>query len=293
MKVPAERRDELRAAIAAAGGEELQARGTGELWRFAVGDAKITLWRTGTVRVDGKDRETLGEIVGAYAEGGASPDRVPPPAGGEPWIGVDESGKGDFFGPLVSVAAFVDRRGAAILDELGVRDSKKLTDKRIHVLAPQVREIVREAQTMVAPPRYNTFYEELATQGRKLNYMLAWSHARCVEELLDAGHRPGHVVIDRFDATQPVAARLRNRGIPVHEVPRAEADAAVAAASILAREAFLSWLDRASRRIGVTLPKGAGPQVIDAGREIVARGGEDALRAVAKLHFATTRQVLG
>ena len=294
MKVPAERRDELREAIEAAGATAREARGTGEVWRYQLGDASVTLWRTGTVRVDGKDREALRDVVEQYAVAAPAEgdQRVPPPTGGQPWIGVDESGKGDYFGPLVSVAAYVDPRGAAILDELGVRDSKKLTDRRIHALAPQVREVVREASTIIAPPRYNELYDDFRRTGTKLNGMLAWAHARSVEELLAAALHPGHIVVDRFDAKLPVEARLRKRGIPVHEVPRAEADVAVAAASVLAREAFLSWLEGSSRRAGVRLPKGAGPAVIEAARGVYARGGEDALRHVAKVHFATTAQVV-
>ena len=140
MKVPAERRDELRKAVEATGAVEREALGSGEVWRYQLGGGTITLWRTGTVRVDGKERDTLAALVAEFAEGTGAPglsdasdaDRVPPPPGREPWIGVDESGKGDYFGPLVSVAAFIDRRGAAILDELGVRDSKTLTDRRVH-----------------------------------------------------------------------------------------------------------------------------------------------------------------
>jgi ribonuclease HIII len=287
------------------GAERAEARGSGEVWRYRAGGASVTLWRTGTVRVQGKG-EHLEELLALVREHAvqAGGDPATPVSGmpvdlprDRPWIGCDESGKGDYFGPLVSAAVYVEPADADRLRELGVQDSKKLTDKRVHALAPQIRELSRQAITMVAPPRYNELYADFRRRGKSLNHLLAWEHTRSIEDLVEAGLDPAYAIVDQFAADpsvieRAVLAETRARELRVVQFPRAEADVAVAAASILAREAFVTWVDRASERIGVHLPKGASPAVIAAAREVVERGGEAALASVAKLHFGTTAQVL-
>ena len=299
MKVRADRREDLRAALEQAGAVRREAKGSGELWRYALDDATVTLWSTGTVRVQGKGEgaDLLSRLVGevAEAERPAVPIDLPRD---RPWAGVDESGKGDYFGPLVSAAAYVEPDGAERLRELGVMDSKRLSDARVLALAPQVRDHVRAELTAIAPPRYNDLYADFRRQGRSLNALLAWAHARSIEDLLGAGLHPAYAIVDQFADTSVIEGRLlaatRERGLRVVQFPRAEADVAVAAASILARERFLRWLEEAGARVGIALPKGgASPQVIAAAREIAARGGREALGDVAKLHFATTERVLG
>jgi ribonuclease HIII len=282
--------DALRAAVEQAGGVEREAKGSGELFRYELGGATVTVWRTRTARVAGKGegREVLEKLVAELAD---APPALPVDLPRDrPWVGVDESGKGDWFGPLVSAAAEVDPSTVAELEELGVADSKRLSDGRVSRLAPGVRSRVRFAVTVVAPPRYNELYAELKAHGRGLNQLLAWAHARSLEDLLSAGAEPAYAIVDQFADARVIEGALlsgtRARGLRVVQFPRAEADVAVAAASILARDEFL-------RRLG-DLPKGGGsPEVLAAGRAIADRGGEDALRSVAKLHFATTARVLG
>lgn len=215
------------------------------------------------------------------------------------WIGTDEAGKGDYFGPLVSAAVFVDTRTAAVLRELGVRDSKTLSDPRIRVLARAVRQTVGPtgaAVIRVPPERYNRLYEEFRREGKSLNALLAWAHARAIEDLLAAGAPTDNVLVDRFTDVGYIRARLlratRARSINLVALPRAEANVAVAAASILARAAFVEWLERTSGELGLSLPKGASPAVVTAAREVVARDGQARLGDVAKLHFKTTELVL-
>ncbi|HEX2084352.1 MAG TPA: ribonuclease HIII [Solirubrobacteraceae bacterium] len=288
MRVAEDRRDSLRAALEQAGAAPVEARGSGETWRYALGGATVTLWRTGTVRVQGKGegRELLERLVAEVAD----PQRPALPVDlprDRPWAGLDESGKGDYFGPLVSAAVEVDP--SDLLVDLAVADSKRLSDARVRALAPAIRERVRFTITVLAPPRYNDLYEQLRREGRRLNDLLAWAHARSLEDLLAAGARPAYAIVDQFADARVVEGRLlagtRERALPVHQFPRAEADVAVAAASIVARDEFL-------RRLG-GLPKGGGsPQVVAAARAVVERGGPGALRKVAKLHFATTDRVL-
>ena len=280
--------DALRIAVEQAGAVEREARGSGELFRYELDGATVTVWTTGTARVHGKGegREVLTKLVAdlARAQLPVEPDRT------RPWAGVDESGKGDYFGPLVSAAVCVDPLAASALEELGVADSKRLSDGRVAKLAPQVRDVVRWKVTAIAPPRYNELYATFRAEGRRLNDLLAWLHARSIEDLLLAGAEPAYAIVDQFADARVVERRLmsgtRERKLRVVQFPRAEADVAVAAASILARDEFL-------RRLG-GLPKGGGsPEVVAAARALVASGGEEALASVAKLHFATTARVLG
>jgi ribonuclease HIII len=305
VKVGAERREGLRLALERSGAQRREAKGSGEVWRYELDGAHVTLWRTGTVRVQGKGEGAgpLGRLVEEFAVPDAA--TVPGQGGGRsavpldlprdaPWAGVDESGKGDYFGPLVSAAVVLTPEAAAELAALGVQDSKRLSDGKVGKLAPHVRALSEHALTTVAPPRYNTLYDQFRREGKRLNQLLAWAHVRSIGDLLDRGVVPAYAIVDQFADARVVeqAAETRTGGLRIVQFPRAEADIAVAAASVLARGAFLEWLDRAGERVGQPLPKGAGPQVIEAARAIVERHGADALATVAKLHFATTGKVL-
>jgi ribonuclease HIII len=298
MKVGAERREALREALERSGAERREAKGSGELWRYALDGAQVTLWRTGTVRVQGKGEglELLQRLVDEFAVPDRAAAQLPADLPKDaPWAGADESGKGDYFGPLVSAAVVVDADSAAQLAALGVQDSKRLTDARVDRLAPEVKRRTRHALTTVAPPRYNTLYDQFRREGKRLNQLLAWAHVRSLSDLLEQGDPPAYAIVDQFADARVVerAAETKTAGLRIVQFPRAEADVAVAAASILARDAFLRWLARASQRLGVRLPKGASPLVVEAAREVVARHGRDELGNVAKLHFATTAKVLG
>jgi ribonuclease HIII len=216
----------------------------------------------------------------------------------EPHIGTDESGKGDFFGPLVSAAVFIDARTKRELDALGVVDSKKLSDGRIRKLATEIRRVAdgRYAVTRINPDRFNTLSTQMKSEGKNLNTLLAWGHARSIEDLLLKGVKAPFAVIDQFGDVSyienKILADTRQSGIEILQYPKAESDTAVAAASILARESFIDWLDRESVKLGIKLPRGASDLVIAAGRDIVARYGADKLSSVAKLSFKTTAKVL-
>jgi ribonuclease HIII len=222
---------------------------------------------------------------------------IPPET--EAHIGTDEAGKGDFFGPMVTAAVFVDERTAQILRTLGVRDSKTVTDRALRGLATSVRQIVEQdkrAVLVLAPKRYNELYKQMRSEGKNLNTMLAWTHTRVIEDLIRNGLRPKFVLSDQFGDKRYIERRLlvdtRLSGVPVLQMHKAESDVAVAAASILARDGFLGWLDDASKQLGVTLPKGASGRVIETARRLVARDGADSLKESAKISFKTIEKVL-
>ena len=204
-------------------------------------------------------------------------------------IGVDESGKGDYFGPLVIAACYVGPEHYAELE--GVMDSKKLTDTKALELDRAIRRTCPFSVIAIGPPKYNELYDKM----KNLNVLLAWGHAQSIENVLEI--QPCDLVIsDQFAKDDRVIRRqLKERGQKVKLVSRvrAEADLAVAAASVLARAEFLRKLDSLGREFGMTLPKGAGGQVDNAAIRFVKSNGRESLSKVAKLHFRTTEKLFG
>lgn len=202
-------------------------------------------------------------------------------------IGVDESGKGDYFGPLVIAACYVGPEHLAELE--GVKDSKKLTDLQALGLSRRISAICPNSVIAIGPSKYNELYDKF----KNLNKLLAWGHARAIENVLEI-QPAARVISDEFaKGGHAVRSALYEKGreLQFESKVRAEADIAVAAASILARAEFLRRLERLGRDLGVVLPKGA-TNVISPAQKLVAQHGRHILAQVAKLHFKTTQQVL-
>jgi len=212
-----------------------------------------------------------------------------------PVIGTDESGKGDYFGPLVIAGVWVDAELEKSLAAIGVRDSKKLSDRQCIELAVKIRECCPGKYDVVeiSPDRYNSLYDEFVLEKKTLNHLLAWGHARAIEDLLN-GQRCKNAIADQFGDEKYITSKLMEKGKSINlvQTTKAERYIAVAAASILARDRFLSRLKQLSSEVRVLLPKGASPAVVQAGKQIVEKHGVEALRKFAKLHFKTTRSVL-
>lgn len=203
-----------------------------------------------------------------------------------PRIGVDESGKGDYFGPLVIAACYVAPWHEAELD--GVKDSKKLTDALALKLAGKIKATCPHAVIAIGPTKYNELYAKIGN----LNRLLEWGHARAIENVLEA-QDCDLVISDQFANPAGLKRALMAKGktVTLESRVRAEADLAVAAASILARAEFLNRLKKLGTDFGLTLPKGAGQPVLEAGKRFIADVGRDRLGEVAKLHFKTTLQL--
>lgn len=262
------------------------------------GKLNVTVYEKGPkVLVQGKDTadfvsftlepEVLGEARLGYED-------IQDPQMFEPHFGIDESGKGDFFGPLVIAGVFTDAAIARKLLDAGVMDSKRVTSSaRIRKLAAIIRDTPGCASEVVSigPERYNEMYASF----KNLNRLLAWGHARVIEKL--AASRPDcpRALSDQFARPDVLQRALRNKGLTLHleQRTKGESDIAVAAASILARERFVDWMEKTSAAGGVELPFGASAAVVRAGRELIARHGREALGKAAKLHFRTTAAVLG
>jgi ribonuclease HIII len=211
----------------------------------------------------------------------------------EPHFGIDESGKGDFFGPLVIAGAYVDRDSARTLIDAGVQDSKRIgSDARIHQLAKIIRQTIGNGVDVVSigPERYNDLYVKFGN----LNSLLGWGHARVIENLLAKRPDCPRALSDKFADAKVIQKALlqHGRAIQLDQRTKAESDVAVAAASILAREAFIDWLDRKGKAIGVRLQRGVSGGVKETARKAVETNGSEILRQIAKVHFRTAHEVL-
>ncbi len=204
-------------------------------------------------------------------------------------IGTDESGKGDYFGPLVVAGVFVPDEQQDVLKELGVKDSKRFTDNRVREMADLIRKGYKHSVVAIGPEKYNELYTKL----RNLNRILAWAHARAIENILEEV-ACAQAITDQFGDRLYVENAMMKKGknIELIQRPKAEEDMAVAAASILARAEFLKRLHFLSQDFKVDLPKGSSPRSQEAGLELVEKYGTGVLERVAKIHFKLTPRIL-
>lgn len=214
---------------------------------------------------------------------------------GYPNIGTDESGKGDYFGPLVTASVWVNKEIKNVLDRSGIRDSKKISDSRIFELAQIIKRSCAGKYVVIEipPTTYNNLYTQFKNEGKNLNVLLAWSHAKAIEELLDKVESE-IAISDQFADEKFIINKLQEKGknIKLIQEHKAERYTSVAAASILARERFLEKLKKISTEYSIDFSKGASNLVIEQAREFIRKYGSEQLTNVAKLHFKTTEQVL-
>ncbi|TDU63228.1 ribonuclease HIII [Prosthecobacter fusiformis] len=279
---------------------------TGQGWEFETkpyclyaasrGKVNVQVYQKGPkVLVQGKEAgdfvtnilepQVLGEAELGYEE-------VHHPEMYHPHIGVDESGKGDFFGPLVIAGVYVDGAVARQLRELGAVDSKSIgSDRKIEQLAQAIRTVpgLRYEVVQINPERYNALYEKFGN----LNRLLAWGHAKVIELLLERVPDCPQALSDQFanPAVLKRALQAKGREIELVQRTKAESDPAVAAASILAREKFIHWLRDTGETFGLPLPRGASALVKDHARQLIQTQGNSVLGKVAKMHFKTAAEV--
>ena len=208
------------------------------------------------------------------------------------WIGTDEAGKGDYFGPLVVAGFCVDTECRDELLDMGITDGKKVSNKRVFKLAEFLwknfdQNIVVEQKM---PKTYNTQYDELLQRGENSSRMLADLHIKVIETLAKR-KEVDHALVDKFPYSGDITQLLTHQDVKIKLETNAERDVAVAAASIVARETFLSGIEILSERYEFQLPRGAS-HVIEAGKDFIKLNGEESLRNVARLHFGTTQSVL-
>lgn len=203
-------------------------------------------------------------------------------------IGTDESGKGDFFGPLVVAGVLVDEKTEKILKALGVKDSKKLDDLTMAKMAITIQKNCPHSIVTINPAKYNELYAKF----KNLNKLLAWAHSRAIENILE-GNDCNFVLSDKFGDESLIKNALFKKGktVKLEQRVRAESDIAVAAASILARSEFVKKMKALSSFNSIMLPKGASDRVIQAGIDFSKKYSSDKLDTVAKMHFKTLQDI--
>ncbi|MCK5632969.1 ribonuclease HIII [bacterium] len=262
---------------------------------YAVFSAKkkgivCTLYLSGSLVVQGKEKDEFiefylePEILKSfeYTHKEALTDMTPR-------IGIDEAGKGDFFGPLCVAGIFADESGIKKLIDLGVQDSKKFSDSSILKISKELKKHFTHSIVSVFPEKYNELYKKFLN----LNYMLAWGHASAIFNVFEKT-KEKNVLIDQFAKKSLVESAVKKKRINVNlkQEHKAESDIVVAAASVLARAAFLEGLGKLGEEMNLKLLKGASSKVIDLGVRIVLKHGEKYLKRIAKIHFKTYRDIL-
>jgi ribonuclease HIII len=261
------------------------------------GKCSVNYYTSGKVTIQGKESKefiefhfepfVLGQAQLGYEEE-LHPDRY------SPHFGVDEAGKGDFYGPLVIAGAYVNPALARELIALGVKDSKSVgSDKKITELAEGIRQILgrRCSVVKIGPEAYNRLYK----QFHNLNRLLAWGHAQVIENLKKAVPDCPRALSDQFAHPRLIEQSLARKKVDIvlEQRTKAESDPAVAAASILARAAFVASLETLGKPFGAPLPKGASAQVKAHASKLYRERGLEMLASVSKTHFKTFGEITG
>lgn len=206
----------------------------------------------------------------------------------EPHIGMDEAGKGDFFGPLCVAAIYGDSDGIKKMRELGVKDSKRISDDGIKKIAKKLKESFPYTVIRLFPHKYN----ELHKKFKNLNRLLGWAHAAALGDLATkTGCKKA--LLDQFAEKYVMENALKQKKIEIdlEQKVRGEEDLVVAAASILARAAFLDGMQSLSDEYGLIIPKGANAKVKEIAKKLIEKFGPDVLDKVAKTHFKTASEL--
>jgi len=288
--------DKLRAICVARGWTPFEVAYTRFAFKADHLKVNVSAYTSGKVVIAGKGtedfvRDTLEpEVIGAATLGY---DEVLHPDWFESHAGLDESGKGDFFGPVIAATVIADKPAIEAWRKAGVQDSKKITELRIMELDRMIRETKGSiARTcFCGMPKYNDL---MGRPGANLNRLLAWQHATALEQALFAKPVPWGL-LDQFTEQPLVQRELAKKGVKDFELKmrtKAESDPVVAAASIVARAEFVRQMHLLSKKFGAKLQKGAGPLVKEQAHKIIVQFGARALTEFAKLHFRTAYEVV-
>lgn len=251
-----------------------------------------TLYTSGKLTVQGKE---MGQFIEFYLEPTIlktftyTYNEVESTQDTIPHIGIDESGKGDFFGPLCVAGVYAGDDDIAALKKMGVRDSKTMNEASIKKVAKMIMGKFAYQIVKINPAKYN----ELIIQFGNLNKLLAWGHATAIEQLV-AKTNCKNVIIDQFANEHVVITALKRKNLQLNltQRHRGEEDLVVAAASILARYAFVTALEDFKKTYNMEFPKGASARTIAAGKEFIREHGREQLGSVAKLHFKTLDSII-
>jgi ribonuclease HIII len=205
------------------------------------------------------------------------------------YIGSDESGKGDVFGPLITTSFYVDEKVKLRLAQLGVRDSKDLTEKQITDIAKKIRvEFPQNIETVTLyPEKYNELYDKI----KNLNALLTWAHSKAISNLLEK-HHCSNVIVDKFSNRElNITYNSSDNKLDILQTPKGERFIGVAAASIIARDTFNRWFIKMKKDY-FDFPKGASKNVEDTVKFFIRKNSSEEVKKVAKVHFKTVQKFL-
>lgn len=252
----------------------------------------VAFYTTGKFLIQGKEsvlKEIIESKIGKVETKKSKQEAPEVVHNAKSWIGVDESGKGDFFGPLCVSACFIKKEQEEIIKNMGIQDSKKISDKKIYELALQLEKIVSYQNIVLMPVEYNKLYSKY----NNLNHLLAEQHALLIADLAKLTKAP-LAISDQFAKDKSlIENRLQSKKVSIQLIQqtKAEADLAVACASIFARREFLIAIKDMATEYGQNFSKGVSPKVKEEASDFIASFGRDMLSTVAKLHFKTANEV--
>lgn len=205
------------------------------------------------------------------------------------YIGSDETGKGDVFGPLVTCAYHTDKELTKKLLKIGVRDSKNLSDSQILKISSQIKKLRSDNYEIISinPERYNELYEKF----KNINEILNWSHSKAIENLLEHVS-VSTIITDKFRKKDlKFSKKFDNNTYTIIQETKAEKYTAVAAASILAKYKQIEWFNL-QEKAGYDLKRGASAEVKFLVEQLVGKKDKIQLTKLAKLHFKTVKTFL-
>ena len=269
------------------------------------GDTVVTLYESGKAVFQGKDADLASEFWieterinsgNATVTDSRNKDKKEVPSKVLPIrinsIGSDEVGTGDFFGPIVVTASYVSRDNVDFLLELGVKDSKKMTDEKILKVVPQILKKIPYHTFMLK----NTEYNNYKMKNMNMNQMKAILHNKVLYEMKSKGYSYDYIVVDQFEPPKSYFSHIYQSTHKVTDIfflTKAEDQClSVACSSLISRYIFLKEMDKLSHELGIVLPKGANPMVDEVGVQIVKKYGKDKLNEIAKMNFKNTEKIL-
>lgn len=266
-------------------------------WHIKNADFSATFYNSSKFVIQGKNIQPLLEkLASEFFE--INPSLQLSPARGEEealqpviyatYIGTDESGKGDFFGPLVVAGVMIEEKNRQMFIDLGIKDSKTLKDSGMLKMAQQIQKHSTHSVVVISNSKYNELYGNF----KNLNKLLAWGHARVIENILEK--KPcQYALSDKFADESLIKNALFKNGktIKLDQRVRAESDIAVAAASVLARAMFVQKMKQMENFYGCNFPKGCNNQVKTAARTFIEKYGRNRLVEVCKAHFKTYNEI--
>ena len=280
-------------------------------WQAKDGDTVITLYESGKVVFQGKDADLAsdfwvstekinsGKVDVKSSADSKKKDKLDKTSYVNPRIyysssiGSDEVGTGDYFGPIVVTAAYVTKDDIEYLEEIGVKDSKKLTDNQILEIVPKIIKKIKYESMILTNKEYNEFY----SSDLNMNKIKAILHNKVLHKLSSSINDYEYIIVDQFAEPYVYFNYLKTSSNVVRNITfftkGEDKHLAVACASLISRYIFINEFDKLSKSLNLELPKGASNLVDEVGKKIVATYGIDKLKEIAKLNFKNTEKIKG